>query len=268
MIKYLKQKLIRTPFYRTSLEIQGFIVSNAWRFYSKHRIQRNSTIYVISPHKTGTTYITSSFDNGFSRHEPYQFISWKKLSSDFNENFVRRLNFLDLKLEASGFLSFLVSQLAENPITSELNYVCILRKPSSWATSLINYNHHEIDSVIQPNYSWTNELFWKKHLGVNLSDFFNLSEEEKYQTGEKLINFYIDFTLNTRRLKNVQYVWINDLKDFTLELGSLINVDVASQEKIYRRKGKGNKYVHKNEERDQEYLEIVDKYLIDKTFKS
>ena len=60
-----------------------------------------------------------------------------------------------------------------------------------------------------------------------------------------MIDFYFDFTFKTRRLKNVQYVWIDDLKDFTLELGSLIQEDI-NQGEIRKNKGKGKKYVHEN----------------------
>ena len=261
MINYLKQKLIRTPLYKYALNTQTSIVSLLWSLYPKKRVKDNSTTYVISPYKTGTTYITSSFSDNISRHEPYHYASFKKLSSGFDNHFIRRLNFLNLKIEASGYLSLFVKQLSENPNTNKLNYICILRKPSSWATSLINYNHHEVDGLINPNYNWTNEIIWKKHIGVDLSSFFSLSEDEKYITAEKLIDFYMEFTINTKRLNNVQYVWINDLKDFTLKLGSSVDEEVIP-ENIWIRKGRAKKYIHSNDNRDKEYDKIVEKFFI------
>lgn len=266
MINSLKKLLIRTPLYKSALELQSLIISAIWKLHTKKDVKGNKTTYVISPYKTGTTYITSSFGKKISRHEPYHYVSFKMLSSNFENYFIPRLNFFNLKVEASGFLSLFVNQLAENPITNELKYVCILRSPSSWATSLINYNHHEVDGVISPNYNWTNEIIWKKHVGVNLSTFFNLNEQEKHANAEKLIDFYMQFTINTKRLKEVQYVWIQDLEDFTLNLGSSIGEEILT-EKTWRRKGKAKKYVHENEERDLEYIKIINSLTPNSVFK-
>lgn len=261
MLKKLKKILIQSPFYKASLQIQSIFISSSWMLNSKNRVQDNSTIYVISSYKTGTSYITSRFRNEISKHEPYQYVSYRKLSTDFDKHFVRRLNYLNVKIEASGFLFYHVEQLAKNPIAKNLNYICILRKPSAWVTSFINYMLHEIKAEINPTYNWTDELILKKLLGVDLSNFYDLGEEEQSKIAEKLIDSYLENTKKTKLLKNVTYVWINELEEFTNKLGPMIGEEVKPQEKSYQNKGNSKKYIYKNDTLDDEYSKIVDSLI-------
>lgn len=261
MLKKIKQILIQSPFYKTSLKIQAFIISSGWRFHSKNRIEDNTPIYVISSYKTGTSYITSRFRKEISKHEPYQYVSYRKLSANFDKHFVRRLNYLNTKIEASGFLFYQIEKLAENPVAKDLHYICILRKPSAWVTSFINYMLHEIKAEINPNYNWTDELISKKLLGVDLSNFYNLGEDEQAKIAEKLIESYLENTKKTKLLKNVTYVWINELEEYTNKLGAIIGEEVKPQEKSYQNKGGSKKYIYKNDDLDEEYIKIVDSIM-------
>src|SRR5690554_4116633 len=69
------------------------------------------TIYVVSPYKTGTTYLDSLWSDKISRHEPFHFYSLQCLSENFDEKFKKRSNVLKLRLECSGFLSLFITQL-------------------------------------------------------------------------------------------------------------------------------------------------------------
>ena len=87
-----------------------------------------------------------------------------------------------------------------------------------------------------------------------------------HANAEKLIDFYMQLTINTKKLKKIQYVWIQDLEDFTLSFGSSIEEEVFT-EKTWRREGKAKKYVYKNEECDLEYLKIINSLAPNSVFK-
>lgn len=257
MIKKIKGFLIRTPFHKTILNLKSWWISSKW-VKENHKILDNRTVYCISPYKTGTTFLASSFDKGVSQHEALHYTSMRKLNEDFERFFVRRLNSLNLKLECSGFLSAYVDELAQNKITKDLTYICVLRKPSSWVTSAVN--HHQIVKAHNQHYFWGNELFWKEHADVDLANFFTYDETEKLRAAERLMTFYMNFTRKTERLKNVHYVWIKDLQDFLPELGKMINESVKI-ESSKKNKASIRKFVYENEEMDAAYEQLVDKLM-------
>jgi len=257
MINNIKKFIVRTPLHKTALEVKASWISGNW-VKENARILNNRTIYSISPYKTGTTFLASSFESIISRHEPLHHVSVKKLNQDFEKFFIRRLNSLNLKLECSGFLSAYVDNLAQNEIAKDLTYICILRKPSAWVTSVVN--HHQRVKEYGQNYFWGNELFWKKHAGVNLANFFMCDESEKLEVIEKLITFYISFTRKTEKLKNVKYVWINELRDFLPTLGQLIGEEVKL-ENSEKNKALMQKFVYTNNKIDTAYEQLVSELL-------
>jgi hypothetical protein len=253
MIKKINKFLVRTPLHKTALELKTLWISSNW-IKENTKILDNRTIYCISPYKTGTTFLASSFERTISKHEPLHHASVRKLNQDFERFFVQRLNSLNLKLECSGFLSAYVEKLAQTEITKDLTYICVLRKPSSWVTSVVN--HHQIVKEYGQHYFWGNELFWKKHVGVNLANFFMSDESEKLEVVEKLIEFYISFTRKTEKLKNVNYVWIKDLQGFLPTLGQLIGEE-AKPENSKKNKALMRKFVYENKKIDAAYEQLV-----------
>jgi hypothetical protein len=257
MIKNIKRFIVRSPLHRTLLEFRALWISLNW-VKSNTRILDNRTIYCISPYKTGTTFLASSFEPATSKHEPLHHASMRKLNQDFEKFFVRRLNSLNLKLECSGFLSAYIDNLAKTDITKDLTYICILRKPSAWVTSVVN--HYQLVKDNGHYYLWGNELFWKEHVGVDLANFFTSEESEQLEVVRQLTAFYLSFTRKTKKLKNINYVWINDLQDFLPTAGQLIGEE-AKIENSKKNIGKKRKFVYENKKIDAEYENLVAELL-------
>jgi hypothetical protein len=257
MIEKIKRLVVRSPFHKAVVDLRSWWISTRWVDEST-RILDNRTIYCISPYKTGTTFIASSFEPPISAHEPLHHASLSHLNQDFERNFVRRLNSLNLKLECSGFLSAYVENLAQTEITNDLTYICVLRNPSSWVTSVVN--HYQIVKENGHRYLWDNELFWKKHAGVNLANFFVIGENEKLEIVEKLIEYYMSFTKKTEKLKNVHYVWIKDLDIFVPKIGQLID-EAANLANSDKNKALVRNYVYKNKKIDAAYEQLVCKLV-------
>ncbi len=257
MIKKIKRFIIRTPLHKTVMAIKAWRISSSW-VKENGRILDHRTVYCISPYKTATTFLASCFDPAISKHEALHHTSIRKLNQDFDKYFVRRLNSLNLKLECSGFLSAYVDKLAQNEIAKDLIYICVLRNPSSWVTSVVN--HHQIVKGQGQHYFWGNELFWKKYTGVDLANFFNCDESEKLKMIEKLLAFYFDFTMKTENLRNVKYVWIKELQEFLPTLGQLINEEPIL-ERSKKNKAQLHRYAYENKEKDAEYEELVRELL-------
>lgn len=257
MIKRAKRFLVRSPLHKTVLELRAWWISSNW-VKENEKILDNKTIYCISPYKTGTTFLASSFNPSISRHEALHYTSLRKLNQDFDGYFVRRLNSLNLKLECSGFLSAYIEKLAQSELTKDLTYICVLRKPSSWVTSAVN--HHQIVKKHDQHYFWGNELYWKKHVGVDLANFFHISESEKLEVVNKMIEFYMSFTKETKKLKNVKFVWIKDLQDFLPTLGQWIGQDSRLQ-KSKKNKAQLKKYTYVNKKMDEAYEQLVEELM-------
>jgi hypothetical protein len=173
---------------------------------------------------------------------------------DFERYFVRRLNSLNLKLECSGYFCAYIDKLAQADIAKDLTYICVLRKPSSWVTSVVN--HFKIVKENRHYYLWGNELFWKEHVGVNLANFFTSEESEQLEVIEKMLSFYMNFTRNTEKLKNVHYVWIKDLQRFVPKIGQMIGEE-ANLSKSRKNKSLIRNYVYKNKKVDAAYEQLV-----------
>lgn len=253
MFKFLKKLIVRSPLHPLAIRIKSWWITRKWSKESDDKLKLN-TVYCISPYKTGTTFLASCFSDDVSRHEPLHYTSIHRLNQNFEQYFVSRLNFLELKLECSGFLSAYVDKLAQTEATKDLRYICILRKPSEWVTSVVN--HHKKVKDSQHHFFWGNELFWKKHAGVDLASFFSLQESKKLQMIENLIDFYMSFTKKTKKLKNVEYIWLEDLEDTLPEIGALLNEEVQLA-KSKRNKAIKKAYVYRNDQIDAQYEQLV-----------
>lgn len=165
----IKRYILKTPFGKFAKNIEARILYAKMVFVKDSEIINHKTVYCISPYKTGTTYLASCFNLDMSKHEPIKHMSLKNLEKDFDSFFIKRLNHLNLKLECSGFWSAYINELAHNKIAKDLDYICILRAPSSWVASVINYWHDP--ERLKLRFQFGNELFWKKKVGVDLLEF-------------------------------------------------------------------------------------------------
>ncbi len=212
-----------------------------------------NTVYTISPYRTGTTFIASSYGGKISKHQPFHFLSLRELNRDFDQFFVKRLNTLNLKLECSGFWSAYVDKLAEHPVAKELVYICVLRDPSSWITSAVNYYHRPKDKI---NFDYPNELFWKAIVGVDMRAFTYMKEDKRQSMIEKLIDYYFKYTKSTLKLRNVIYVHLKDLDRFLHVLDTILD-ERHNLQASFRRQNKNKSYLYKNEDLDTRYKDLT-----------
>ena len=144
----------------------------------------------------------------------------------------------------------------QNFQSSNLNYISIIREPSKWVTSLLNY-WETLDFL---NFDFINELFWKKKVGVNLINFNNRSESEKIKIKNTLIEFYLNFTEDSFKLKNIRHVQIYDLENFMEnELSNEINEKIIRYN-LNKRENVKKKKKYLDEKADQKYKQILLKH--------
>ncbi|WP_350291621.1 hypothetical protein [uncultured Croceitalea sp.] len=257
VINSVKKFLLRTAFAKILKNIQA-IISYARILYIKDGIERK-TVYCISPYKTGTTYLASCFSPEISQHEPLHHLSLKMLEKKFNHFFPKRMKHLNLKLECSGFWSAYINQLAQNQIAKDLEYIWILRSPSSWVTSVIN-NWHQ-PNLLEYKFQFIIELFWEKKVGVNLHDFEIGSDTLKNQEIiDKLIQFYFDVTKNTSLLKNLTYIKLKELDKNLAHVESLIH-ETSTIENRWKREAKRKPFIYKDQSIDAKYELLVAKLI-------
>jgi len=248
----MKKILLKTPFARPLKKAEALFQKSKIFNYSNNEIVNNKTTYCISPYKTGTTFLSSGFDSKISDHEPMHYLSLCELENNFNNFFIKKLNFLDLKLECSGVLSAYIDELNSNEIAKNLDYICILREPSKWVSSVLNY-WQKLDYLA---FDYINDLFWKDKVGVNLIDFNSNTEKEKIIIINNLIEFYLNFTQDTFKIKNIRHVQINNLEDYaknelSVKLGENFNLS-----KVFKRENKKKK-IYNNINADEKYKQIL-----------
>jgi hypothetical protein len=254
-----KDYLLRTPFAKSLKNIQAKLT--LLRMAPLKSDIELKTVYCISPYKTGTTYLASCFSPEISQHEALLHFSLKYLDRDFDSIFIKRMNYLNLKLECSGFFSAYVNELAKNEIAKNLKYICILRPPSSWVTSVINHWHRP--EALASVFEYSNELFWVKRVGVNLHDFqIGVDTKKNQEIVDKLIQFYFDFTKKTRLLNNVTYIELKELDEKLSYVESIIGEPPTIAKKRRKRKAPSKPFIYKNESIDKEY-EFLTKKLIE-----
>ena len=253
LINDYKKRVVRSPLHKLTLDIKGRIELSKFSKIN-NQITGNSTAYCISPYKTGTTYLAGCYAKGVSAHEPLDYLSLKQLDKNFDDLFIRRLNTLNLKLECSGFFSAYIDELAAHPIAKDFNFIVILRSPSSWITSTVNFwakigndkHHFHID----------NELFWKNKFGVDLNMLLRVSEKERAQTLKKLVDFYMCVTQKTQKLHNVHYIKLEDIDSYLPVLDGLIG-ETSNPKSSQINANNSKVFRYENDEIDREYENLV-----------
>lgn len=249
----MKRLLLKTPLAKPLKDVQASFQKMKLARYPHDRILDRKTVYCISPYKTGTTFLSSGFSKNISAHEPLQHVTMLNLERNFDDFFIQRLNYLNLKLECSGFLSAYVNSLAENHITKELQYICILREPGKWITSVLNY-WETLDFL---NFDFINELFWKKKVNVDLIDFKLKSDVEQATIITNLADYYLTFTEDTFKLKNIKHVHLYDLEEFAVNEFSLSIDEVFSKTNVFKRENKKKKEPYGNDIADSKYQDLL-----------
>lgn len=253
-IDRIKYYLVKTRFARFLRAIQGGIMFLKINLTKPSSIDFQ-TVLCISPYKTGTTFLASSFNEKISKHEPLHYISYKILNKNFDKFFAKRMAFLNLKLESSGFWSAYVDELSNNEISKHMNYLCVIRSPSSWITSVINYWNESY--MREFHFDIQLECFWKDKVGVDLREFnFDEDNETNNRIISKLIKFYFDFTEKTRKLDNVTYIRLEEISN-SISFVELLIHENAKRKKGWKRQNKYKRFIYKNNEIDEKYNRLT-----------
>ena len=248
----IKSKLLQTPIAKSLKEIEAKLQRIKVLFSRSNSIKNNRTLYCISPYKTGTTFLAYCYDQKISQHEPMHYYTLKNIDNNFDTFFIKRLNALDLKLECSGFLSVYIDQLSKNKITKDLSYVCILRKPSAWINSVLNY----WPNLEYLKFDYINTYFWENKVGVDLLRFHDKNQKEKEEIIDKLLDFYFNYLKETKKLKNIDYYDLLDLDKNLPKIDEQIN-EKSVINKSKTRKNKKKPFNYQNPEVDLKYLELI-----------
>jgi hypothetical protein len=130
----LKKYLINTPFHRMYKEIEAFLLHFLVKIIKESHKKK---YYIVSPYRTGTTYLASLWNKDIARHEPAHMYTLKYfVKSNISKTFLKRSALLDIKIEASGAFSLILDKLEK---LDEAEYIYILRPPSDWIKSVINH---------------------------------------------------------------------------------------------------------------------------------
>ena len=247
----LKQAVYRSPFAKMAKDLEAQIHYFGLRNQSG-QWKGAKTVYCLSPYKSGTTFLASSFDSSVSSHEPMQYLSLKLFEKDFDRYFIPRLNKLNLKLECSPYFSAYIDELANHEVGRELTYLCILREPTSWVSSVVNFYNRPYARAM--TFEYENELFWKRKVGVDVRNIFRPDGEIKEEELQKIIEFYFRFTENTLQLSNVHYVRLKDMKRALPAIGKLIGAE-PDFSKSWKRETKPEEKIFRytNEDLDKKY---------------
>lgn len=250
--KIIKATITKSSLHRLTKEIETVYYSASLSKRSDGIID-NRTIYCVSPYKTGTTFLSSCYDRKVSRHEPLHYLTLKSCRSDFDSFFIRRLNTLNLKLETSGFWSSYIDKLANHEIAKDLNYICIFRSPSSWITSVINYWQNHMNYM---SFDFINEYFWKHEVGVDLVSFSKANTKDQYHTIDRMIEFYFEYTIKTKQLKNIYYLDISEIESFIGKLDILLN-EKSTKLKRWKRTNRNKTFQFSDEKLDMRYTNLI-----------
>jgi len=254
----IKFYLLNTPYAKFIRNVEGYLIHLKMRFKKSPSVSPD-TVLCISPYKTGTTFLSSSFSPEVSQHEPIHHISYKLLDKDFDKYFKQRFDYLNLKLECSGSWSAYIDELANNEIAKNLQYLCVLRSPSSWITSVINYWNKT--NMLKFYYDIPLEHFWQEKVGVNLRDFdFESDSKTNQDIIDKLISYYFEFTEKTSKLKNITYIPLKEISDSIPMVESLID-EKANLKDSWKRENNRKRFIYKNDELDKRYKRLTRKLM-------
>lgn len=254
----IKFYLLKTRLGKFIREMQSRFILSKMKLHN-HAKANQKTVYCISPYKTGTTYLSSCFSSNIAKHEPIHYTTYKSLDEDFDTYFTKRLNYLNLKLECSGSWSAYVEELVNHKIAKDLDYICVLRSPSSWVTSVINYWNKP--NMLKFHFDIPLEHFWKQKVGVNLRDFeIGVHSKKNQEIIDKLVKFYFDFTEKTALLENITYIRLKDLKESLPLVESLIEENATTKDS-WKRANLKKKFIYKNDMIDEKYKRLTKRLI-------
>lgn len=212
-----KGKLGRITFlYKAYVRIRA-----RFRKYKIEKIQPTNinTIYVVSPYKTGTTYLDSLWNERVSRYEPFHVYTLNFIEQNLSHNFPRRKSLLNLKLETTGALSLFLRDLPKP--NQPYSYLYILRPPSKWIHSVIKY------WSLRQNHNWDyiNEFFWKRLLHYDMKEVIaNNDKQGMKKLVDDLEKIYFNLLNDALSNQAIYFVEIKDLDELAISIGKRIGI--------------------------------------------
>ena len=137
-----------------------------------------------------------------------------------------------------------------------MDYVFVVRNPSDWIKSTINYYSFENKNHY---FNFINEYFWKGRLGIDIINFHTFDKARQSEVIEKLNTFYFDVLKNSRLLKNVHYVRLSNIDSVFPIIDDLID-EKANLNKAFKRKTatQYKKFAYTNEQVDAKYEALLE----------
>lgn len=247
----LKSLITHSPLHKPLMEWRAKRADNKIKRTQAAKDPR--TIYIVSPYKTGTTYIDSLWDESISKHEPFQLYSLRDMEKDFESNFYKRENVLDLKLECSGFLTLFLEKLPKTTMQSK--YIYILRPPSKWVGSVIKHFY----GLRNIGYNYINEYYWKRLLGYDMLPIIEKKEKGKLNNlVQDLYQLYFDFLTKAEKNTAIFFVQLENIDNLAVKLGERIGV-APNFEKSWKRESKNKLKIDLplNKAEDEKYNQFI-----------
>lgn len=247
-----KRRLLQSPLGRALRETRAYAQVCAVR--TRSRVLRRRHVLCVSPYKTGTTFLAECYDSSYATHEPLQYMTLRYVHGCSHDLFTQRLNYIGLPLECSGHLSRIVDQFVERAPPG-IRCVCVGRTPSEWVTSVVNYWKVFYDEGFQQA-DYLDTLFWQPALGESLYSFFEGGDRAREKLLMRLERFYLWFTQTALRIPDVIFIPLTELRERLAEIDDLVGAR-GNADHAWRRENSSRFYVHRNDECDRRYADLV-----------
>lgn len=185
--------------------------------------------YCLSPYKSGTTYLSSSF-MGRIEHEPLHYATLRRLSdTDFLATRHRKLG---LALECSGFLAGRLNQLRAFAPDTPVLY--LVRPPDVWAESVVRY-FTQLRSRV--NYNFVLRDYFDHITVAPLDAWPELEFGDRALALSNLVKFWFSVYEEGLEDRLAKYVMLEDLDSRRPEVASFLGLDPTPVESAWRRAG-------------------------------
>tara|TARA_B110000879_G_C11127937_1_gene494704 strand:+ start:855 stop:1664 length:810 start_codon:yes stop_codon:yes gene_type:complete len=210
------QVIIKTPFHRvikvfSAAIIKIFLYLHSYIFTTRSK----EMIYVISPFKTGTTFLSQVFFEKKVRHEPLLYLSIKNITKNF---IVKKNNLLQLDVECNGL--YAGNSKVLNDTSDNVKFIYVYRDFEPWATSFVNH-FSELSKKV--SYNWILRDHFDSILGCYVDRYLYVDDKEKCLIIMSLWEYWVS-TIEELLENNSEKLFVNvssldnnlhELEDFT-----------------------------------------------------
>lgn len=228
----VKSLLARSPFYVYLLRIRTFFQVFSIKVFSHSTPV--STVYCISPYKSGTTYFSGLFDCK-SQHEPLMHATINHMDDmDFLRKRASRLN---LDLECSGFFAGKIHVLREFAPNSKVIYLS--RHPELWIGSVVNY-FSALDRKV--SYNYVARLIFDPICGYPVESFYSLDNAKQSHLVERLLVYWIAVYSEAIQDSLSLVVPLDRIDEKLPDIEMFSGLKVKSLHGVWKRENKDKKY--------------------------